>query len=143
MLPCVALTLPPRPTRARFVTVRSYYWPSMATPNPNMPGCAHTSRARTTNSVRDRTDDLPGRLADCSAGDSGGAQELLQGAHETPAGIDVELGREAEHLLPHPQVDRARARVLAHEIADLAHERVGQPVERQHDLDRGIVTGRR
>src|ERR1019366_8877223 len=79
---------------------------------------------------------------DHSPRDGRGAQELLESTHEPTSGVDVELWRKPQHLLPDAQVNRAVAGMLAHEIADLAHEGVGQPVERQHDLYGGIATGR-
>lgn len=52
-----------------------------------------------------------------------------------PPRLDVELRREAEHLLADPQMDGARTGMIRHQLLQLAHHRVGEPVDRQCHLD--------
>ena len=75
--------------------------------------CAHVP-ARTTNSVRDQSDDLPGWPPGGSVRDGSCAEQLLQCADETTPRVDVELGWKPEHLLAYPQVDGTGTGVLAH-----------------------------
>src|ERR1022692_1180243 len=107
---------------------------------PTCPVCVHVP-TRTTNSVRDRSDALPGRPGIVSAGHGRSAEKLLQRADEPTSRIDVELRRKPQNLLAHAKVNGAGAGVLAHEIADLAHERIGQSTEREHHLNGRICTG--
>src|SRR5688572_6400328 len=69
------------------------------------------------------------------SGDEGlGAEQLAEGGGEAVAGVDVELGGQAQVLAPHPQEHGRVARVGRQHLLEPVDQRVAQGVERQPDV---------